>query len=93
MNWQTAAAKAIAVLADTGDTFTADDLLDVVGPPDYAHTPNAANSAIGAAFANASRHDVIRPVGVARSRTPSRKGGLIRVWQGTTHNQQLTIDL
>lgn len=72
-------------LRDTGDDFTADDLT-VAGAyaVDADHSPNGAQSAIGAAIREAHRKGWIYPTGATvRSRAPHRKGGLIRVWRAT----------
>jgi hypothetical protein len=48
--------------------------------PDRAHAANGRNNRIGQAFRQARANGVIKPVGVAQSRQPHRKGGLVRVW-------------
>lgn len=61
--------------------FTADDIAAAVGPPDKSRTPNAKNNTIGSVFSEYSRAGKITIVGHEKSTTPSRKGGLICVWQ------------
>jgi hypothetical protein len=80
--WAVDADRTIAQLAEAGDPFSADDLIAAIGPPDPTHAPNARNNAVGAAFSRARMGGLITVVGHAKSTTPTRKGGLIRVWQG-----------
>jgi hypothetical protein len=89
MSWQQEAASALLSLASTGEPFSSDDLLDAVGFPDDDHTPNAGNNAIGSVFRKASADGVIVPVGVTRSKVPTRKGGLVRTWQGVDRTDRL----
>ena len=75
-SWRRQARQELEVLARTGLTFTADDLVKLVGAPDH---PNR----IGAAFMSARKAGVIVPTGmVVPSTTPSRHGGVIRCWRG-----------
>lgn len=80
--WSDAADEAIIALAATGRDFTSDDLLEMIGPPDVSHAPNARNNAMGAAFSRASKRKIIEVVGHTQSRAQHRKGGLIRIWRG-----------
>lgn len=74
--WNDGADRVIVEMAATGTTFTADDFrVRLLVQP---HHPNA----LGAALARAARRGVITAVGVETSRTPSRHGGLVRVWAG-----------
>lgn len=81
--WKEAADEALRELAATGDQFSADDLVERIGPPDLTRTPNGRNNSIGAVFSRARHAGLIEVVGYTRSTTPTRKGGLIRVWKGT----------
>lgn len=83
MTWRTRAERELLHMADSGKPFTSDDLVAVVGLPDSAHNPNAANSAVGALFRTAHSMKWITPIGVEASKQPHRKGGMIRVWRGT----------
>ncbi|GAA1549807.1 hypothetical protein GCM10009804_02990 [Kribbella hippodromi] len=75
--WRAYARAELEVLARTGLTFTADDLVKVIGAPDH---PNR----IGAAFLSARKAGIIEPTGEVRpSTTPSRHGSLVRVWKGS----------
>ena len=75
--------EAVCVLARAGRPFTSDDVIEMVGVPDEEHAPNSRNSAIGAAFAHASREGKIVPTSkVTKSSQPSRKGGMVREWVG-----------
>lgn len=81
--WFDRATTALIALAASGDPFTSDDLIDVVGVPDADHQPNARNNQVGAVFREAARQGIIRSEGrVVQSRQPHRKGGAVRVWRG-----------
>jgi hypothetical protein len=83
ITWRERALKALHELADSGEPFTSDDLVERVGPPDADHEPNSRNSAIGAMFRNASCEGWIVSDGrVVRSRSPYRRHGAQRVWTG-----------
>ena len=64
-----------------GREFSADDLEALVGPPDPNRDPNAKNNSIGSLFMAYSKAGKITVVGHKNSSTPTRKGGLIRVWK------------
>ena len=84
--WHSRAWTALHELAATGDPFTADDLIDRVGPPDQSHRANSRNSSIGGLFSQAASDGWIVSDGrVVRSRQPHRKGGAVRVWRGRRH--------
>lgn len=75
--------EGIRKLASTGEPFTADDLVALVGIPDASHSANSRNSSLGAVFSWASKSGLIRPTGrVVQSSQPHRKGGMIREWIG-----------
>lgn len=69
------AAKAIAVLAEFGNGFSADDVRAWAGP---FESPDV----IGAAFSAAKKAGLIRVAGTTTSKTVTRHGGLIRLWEG-----------
>ena len=69
------ASRAIAVLAEFGNQFNADDLRAWAGP---FESPDV----IGAAFSAARKAGLIRVAGVTTSRAISRHGGLVRLWEG-----------
>lgn len=73
--WRSAAAEAIQVLADQGEQFTADDLVDRVGLPPV---PNM----MGSVFLTAKRRDVINLVGYEPSSRPSNHARIQRIWVG-----------
>ena len=75
-DWRAAAAKAIEMLAATGETFTADAVRRLAGDP-----PSAAGG-LGAALGAAARAGVIEPYGYRRSRRSRRRGGVVTVWRG-----------
>ena len=66
-----------------GDPFSADDLRDTVGEPDTSSAPNGKNNSIGSVFREYSAMGVIEAIGVEKSTTPTRKGGMIRIWRKT----------
>jgi len=68
-------ARAIAVLAEFGNQFSADDVRAWAGP---FESPDV----IGAAFSAAKRAGLIRVAGVTTSKAVSRHGGLVRLWEG-----------
>lgn|GEM_PF-4133388 len=78
--WRMAARDRMKELAESGTSFTADDITDVCGLPPVTGSPNA----VGGLFIVASRAGLIEAVGVSRSRRPSRHAGLQRCWKGTT---------
>lgn len=83
MNWRTRAWTVLHDLAETGEPFTSDDLLERVGPPDDSHEPNGRNSAIGSMFRRAAAEGWIITEGrVVPSRASHRKGGAVRIWVG-----------
>jgi hypothetical protein len=83
-DWRARAWGAMRELARSGRPFTADDLIDRVGDPDPDHQPNARNSAVGSLFREAASQGLIVSDGrVVPSRQRHRKGGAIRIWQGT----------
>lgn len=75
----------IAEVPFTSDDLTASGTLAM----DAAHAPNAKQNGIGAVFAQHSKLGHIRSTGqLVRSTAPHRKGGAIRVWQGTAAGRQ-----
>ena len=76
-------------LIASGRPFTADDVTDngrltVSGD----HAPNQKQNTIGTLFRTAAAADRIGPTGrVVKSRAPHRKGGMIREWEGSDHEQ------
>ena len=74
--WRADAEKLVSEFAATGRPFTADDLRDAgLAEPDHQNR-------WGGLFRTMAGWGVIRCVGVANSRKPSRHGSLGRVWQG-----------
>jgi len=82
MSWGQKAWAVVVALSRTGEEFTSDDVIEQVGMPDGSHKPNGANNAMGPLFARAHTQGLIEPVGTAQSKSPTRKGGLIRTWRG-----------
>ena len=73
-SWHTDALNVIGAFAASGLTFTAEDLTRSIRP---APNPND----VGNVFQSARRAGLITCVGFRESSTPSRKGGVIRIWQ------------
>lgn len=79
-SWRSDALDAIWELAASGRTFTADDVVAVVGLPDFG--PNR-NNAVGAVFSSAAKRGWIVSTGVYRkSRRPEAHARVIAVWAG-----------
>jgi hypothetical protein len=77
--WADGALRAIETLAAAGVIFSVESLrVDPFSLPDPPHP-----SHWGAIFAKARTEGVIKPVGYIASRTPSRNGGVQRLWRGT----------
>jgi hypothetical protein len=74
-HWQTEAWRELRRLADSGRSFTADDLAEAVGAP-------SSPGAVGALFAAGRRSGLIATTGYATSRRIGRHSGLQRVWRG-----------
>jgi hypothetical protein len=68
-----------------GQPFTADDVTDNGAiAADAAHNPNSKQSSIGALFQSHARLGHIAFTGdVVKSTAKHRKGGMIRIWEGT----------
>ena len=80
--WHHRARRVLDDLIESGQPFTADNLIARCGHPDHGHAANGRNNAVGTLFRDASTAGRIVPIGVVKSSTPTRKGGMIRVWQG-----------
>lgn len=77
--WSEQAAAALRGLAEKGGTFTADDLVRIVGLPGPSE-PNR-NNAIGAAFNAAAQSGLIQRTGdTTTSKRPEAHGRRIAVW-------------
>ncbi|MEE8602214.1 hypothetical protein [Euzebya tangerina] len=75
--WRLCAKEELQRLAESGDTFTSDDMVSSVGLPP-AGSPNA----LGGLFAGASRQGLIEPVGYQQSQRKARHAGVVRTWRG-----------
>jgi hypothetical protein len=75
--WKDDAANMIAAYAASGLPFSSDDLRKSLREP-----PNP--NMWGTAFRAACNRGIITSTGTRESTTPSRKGGLIRVWSAPT---------
>lgn len=77
--WQDGALRAVTELAKTGQPFTLDALRDDPYNLPDPHHPNQ-----WGALAHAARKaGLIEPIGYQPSTVASRKGSVVRVWQGT----------
>lgn len=74
--WARACDATIAMLAASGDLFTADECEAICGPP-----VAPSNKVMGARFSAAARADIIEAVGYRESLRVS--GRVLRVWRGT----------
>jgi hypothetical protein len=75
--WKERWDKAIALLAISGQEFTADDVRDIAGPPgDHVN-------AAGPRFRSAALAGLIRSVGFRKSTRPALRAHHIMVWVGT----------
>lgn len=81
LDWFPDALATITGLAHAQATVTADDLRRELRAPQH---PNH----IGQAFSAARAAGVIRPVGYRTSNTPTRKNGVLRVWERHERNAQ-----
>ena len=66
----------IRTFARTGEPFTADDLVEVIG------LPEGSGNVIGAAFLSVSRTGLIWKVGQRPSNRPSSHRHMLQVWRG-----------
>lgn len=80
--WRDPAERALTWWAETSQPFTVDDLRDL-GVPEPDHPARW-----GALFSAARKQDLVRPVGYTVSRRPQRHGSVVRVWVGTTDEEQ-----
>jgi len=78
-DWVDAASCFIMNRVLTGDTVTADTLIDAVGLPAGIIATNH-NNAIGALFNRMARQGAIAEVGRVRSNRPSNMGRKISIW-------------
>lgn len=77
--------RRLAHFITEGKPFTADDVTDNGNlTVDASHAPNSRQSTIGALFQHHARVKHITFTGrVVKSTAAHRKGGAIRVWEGT----------
>jgi CTP:molybdopterin cytidylyltransferase MocA len=79
--WQARASVALDRLVATGEWFTADDLVRLVGVPDADHGQNRSN-AVGSFFSHAARRGVIVRVGFRPSVRVMGHARTVSVWRG-----------
>jgi hypothetical protein len=88
-SWRSWARYKLEELAETGEPFTSDDLMERAGVPDPDHQANGAMNQVGALFREAAGRGLIVSDGrVVKSRQPHRKGGAVRVWRGSETGAQ-----
>lgn len=75
-DWRTRWDKAIALLALSGEPFSADDVREIAGPPE--DHPNAC----GARFLAASRSGLVRRVGYRKSSRAVLHAHPVALWEG-----------
>ena len=81
--WRSCAEQALEVLAASGQTFCADDLRgDLFGLAEPRHGAHW-----GALLSGASKAGTIEPAGFAISTSPSRRGGVLRLWRGKSRTR------
>ena len=71
--WRTKAAKALADLIAGRENFSADDLVEIAGPPPR---PNM----LGGVFLGAARRGEIQPVGYTQGKRASAHARVQRIW-------------
>lgn len=79
VGWKGLAERAIRELADSGRTFTAEDVRERAGRPLGSH-----DNAMGAAIGKAARAGIIEAVGYTQAQRPEAAGRILRMWRGTT---------
>jgi hypothetical protein len=79
--WRAGALAGNDVLAASGNPFTSEQLVGLVGPP------QGSQNQLGSVFLTASRAGVIVSIGAVRSPRPGRKAGLVRQWVGAEFAQ------
>lgn len=87
--------KRLAQLILMGAEFTTDDLTNngQITLDGGGHTANSRQNGIGAFIRGAANRGLIRWTGdVDTSRSPHRKGGMVRVWTGTTRGKAWAVD-
>lgn len=72
--WISYAVNLIEQIAREKGTVTADDLREIADPPETA-------SDYGRAFSVANKRRIITEIGYQKSKSRSRRGGALRVWE------------
>jgi hypothetical protein len=80
--WRARAWLAMDELAQDGEPFTSEDLVDLVGLPSRVEGANT-NNAVGAIFAAAARRRLIERVGIRNAQRPALHAAALTVWKGT----------
>ena len=81
-DWFERAQVALGVLASSGMTFTAEDLVYLVGLPRPDEEADR-NNAVGAAFSAAARRRIIQRVGFRNSGTARSHARTLAIWVGS----------
>lgn len=77
--WKGWAMECISILADSGRTFTSEDVRVVVGDP-----PAGKHNLMGAVFLTASRRRLIIKTGFTKAKRPSLHASDLATWVGAT---------
>jgi len=81
--WNERATAVILALAETGQPFTADHVIERVGLPTRYQGMNA-NNAVGAAISAASRRKQIISIGFTTANRASSHNRVLRIWRGAS---------
>lgn len=90
MEWKRAFRQSALVMAKAGHEFTSEDVTSEVRTPAEMGAPS--NNAIGRMMAELCRQGWIRCVGFRASTRKERRGGGVRVWQGTAKAKDINPD-
>lgn len=90
--WHDDARNTIRELAATGEPFTSEDVVAVVGLP-RGNVATNRNNAVGAIMSAAARRGEIRKVGYRNAKRPALHAAALAVWVGnTTHTYGNDVD-
>lgn len=79
MNWESLAARVVARLAQSGRTFSADDVWQRLARHGVI-VQQAERRSLGHVIRAAQRGRVIRSAGIRKSARASRQGGYVTMW-------------
>lgn len=90
MQWRRAFRRRALEMAKAGHEFTSEDVTSDVRTPAEVGAPS--NNSIGRMMAELNRQGWIRCVGFRASTRTARRGGGVRVWQGTEKAKDARIE-